>query len=115
MLTDMLRFISNYPISRRLIVAFMLAAIFPSVVIAFMGLYYVNQLNGRGSASTMMVNAQNQANSLSTDLQHTYSETRNLETQVLSVALVPSDHTASSAAVQSAKQAASDLSQLNSQ
>jgi hypothetical protein len=34
----MLKFVSNYPISRRLMVAFALAAILPGLIIAFLGI-----------------------------------------------------------------------------
>src|SRR5579875_1261327 len=111
----MLKFISNYPISRRLIVAFTLAALFPSVIFSLVGFYYVNQMSGRGSASAIMIDAQNQTDSLASALQHTYTETRSLESQVLSVTLVPSDHTARTAATQTASQAATDISQLGKQ
>lgn len=83
MLYNMLRLISNYPISRRLIVAFALAAILPSVMIAIMGTYYVNQLNSRRDASSLVANAQSGANNLSTTLHHMYTQTKVLESQVL--------------------------------
>ena len=89
MLTDMLKFISNYPISRRLIVAFALAAILPSLMIAVMGAYYANQINARSNASQAMANAQTQVSGLGTGLQHMYAETSSLNTLVLNDLLVP--------------------------
>jgi len=89
MLTDMLRFISNYPISRRLIIIFTLAAILPSVMIATMGIYYVNQLDNRGSASRVMADAQDRTGQLGTTLQHMYTQTKILETLVMAGILVP--------------------------
>src|SRR5579884_1250115 len=89
MLTDMLRFISNYPISRRLIIVFTLAAILPSVMIATMGIYYVNQLNNRGVASRVMADAQDITGQLSTTLQRMYTQTKILETQVMAGVLAP--------------------------
>lgn len=79
----MLKFISNYPISRRLVIAFALAAILPSVMIAIMGTYYVNQLNSRRDASSVIASAQDSANSLSNTLHHMYTQTKILESQVL--------------------------------
>lgn len=89
MLTEMLRFISNYPISRRLIVAFTLAALLPSLMIAFMGTYYINQLNSRGEASQAITNAQRQLSDLGNGLQHMYTQTGSLESQVLNDLLTP--------------------------
>lgn len=100
MLTDMLRFISNYPISRRLIIIFTLAAILPSVMIATMGIYYVNQLDNRGSASRVMADAQDRTGQLGTTLQHMYTQTKILETLVMAGILVPNS-TASGATARS--------------
>src|SRR5579883_300361 len=94
MLTDMLRFISNYPISRRLIIVFTLAAILPSVMIATIGIYYVNQLNNRGMASRVVADAQDNTGQLATTLQRMYTQTKILETQVMAGVLAP-DSTAS--------------------
>ncbi len=93
MLTDMLRFISNYPISRRLIIVFTLAAILPSVMIATMGIYYVNQLNDRGAASRVMAEAQDHTNQMATTLQRMYTQTKILETQVMAGVLAPTSTT----------------------
>jgi methyl-accepting chemotaxis protein len=79
----MLRFIANYPISRRLILVFTLAAILPSVMIATMGIYYVNQLDHRGAASRMMADAQDHTGQMATTLQQMYTQTKILETQVM--------------------------------
>jgi nitrogen fixation/metabolism regulation signal transduction histidine kinase len=81
----MLKLISNYPISRRLIIAFALAAILPSVMIAIMGTYYVNQLGNRRAASSAIASAQDSTNSWSDSLHHLYTETKVMEGQVLSV------------------------------
>jgi methyl-accepting chemotaxis protein len=79
----MLRLISNYPISRRLMIAFALAAILPSVMIAIMGTYYVNQLNQRRQASSLVADAQDSANGLSASLHHMYAQIKSLESQTL--------------------------------
>ena len=84
---NMLKLISSYPISRRLVVAFALAAILPSVMIAIMGTYYVNQLNSRRTASSAIANAQDSANMLSDSLHHMYMQTKTTESHVLSVLL----------------------------
>lgn len=81
----MLKLISNYPISRRLIIAFALAAILPSVMIAIMGTYYVNQLGNRRTASSVVASAQDSTNSWSDSLHHLYTQTKVMESQVLSV------------------------------
>jgi methyl-accepting chemotaxis protein len=81
---DMLKLISSYPISRRLIIAFALAAILPSMMIAIMGTYYVNQLSTRRDASSVIASAQDNTNHLSDTLHHMYSQTKVLENQVLS-------------------------------
>jgi methyl-accepting chemotaxis protein len=78
-----LRFISNLPISRRLFVAFTLAAILPSLVIASMGFYYVFQLNGQGNLSSLSTQSQDNVNMQSQNLQDMYKSTKDLETQVL--------------------------------
>ena len=110
MLTDMLKFISNYPISRRLIIAFALAAILPSVMIVIMGFSYVNQLNSRGAASNTMSSVQKQTNTMGTTLQRMYTQTKSLETQVLTGILGPGSHATSGSSVNSiASQVSSDL------
>src|SRR5258708_9537101 len=117
MLTDMLKFISNYPISRRLIVAFALAAILPSLMIAVMGAYYANQINARSNASQAMANSQTQVSGLGTGLQHMYAETSSLNTLVLNDLLAPNDtkgHSATLAKVlSSAGQTNGDENQFN--
>lgn len=84
-----MKFISNYSISRRLIVAFALAAILPSVMIAIMGIYYVNQLNSRRDASSVIARAQDSTNSWASNLDTMYTRTKNLESQVLLGLLEP--------------------------
>jgi methyl-accepting chemotaxis protein len=84
MLTDMFKFISNYPISRRLFVAFALAAVLPSVIIAIMGIYNVNLINSRGDATRTISKAQVSTNDLSDSFQKIYMQTKMLESQVLS-------------------------------
>ena len=79
----MLKLISNYPISRRLMIAFALAAILPSAMIAIMGTYYVNQLNQRRQASSLVASSQDNANSLSASLHHMYAQIKILESQTL--------------------------------
>src|SRR6266568_3733921 len=80
--THMLRYISRLPISRRLIMAFALAAILPSIAIALTGLYYVNELGYRTSISKTMANAQTNINGLNTNLQSMYNTTKDLQSQV---------------------------------
>ncbi|HEY0755030.1 MAG TPA: methyl-accepting chemotaxis protein [Ktedonobacteraceae bacterium] len=85
----MLKLISNYPISRRLIIAFALAAILPSVVIAIMGTYYGNQLSTRRNASSVITSVQESTDSWSDSLHSMYIQTKTVETQVTSVLLSP--------------------------
>jgi methyl-accepting chemotaxis protein len=110
----MLRFISNYPISRRLIIAFALAAILPSIMIAIMGIYYVHQLDSRGTASRVMSDAQNNTNTLSSTLQKMYTQTKILETQVMAGVLAPDStaHTTISSTVTSGASSVAYNSQL---
>lgn len=99
MLTDMLRFIANYPISRRLIIVFTLAAILPSVMIATMGIYYVNQLDNRGAASRVMADVQDSTGQMAMTLQHMYTQTKILETQVMAGVLAPASASAKAKAM----------------
>lgn len=99
MLTDMLRFIANYPISRRLIIVFTLAAILPSVMIATMGIYYVNQLDNRGAASRVMADVQDSTGQMAMTLQHMYTQTKILETQVMAGVLAPASASAKARAM----------------
>src|SRR5437879_12410344 len=85
----MLKLISSYPISRRLIIAFALAAILPSVMIAIMGIYYVGQLSSHRDASSIIANVQDSTNNWSHSLQRLYTQTKAQESQVLSVVLSP--------------------------
>ncbi|HEX7737239.1 MAG TPA: methyl-accepting chemotaxis protein [Ktedonobacteraceae bacterium] len=85
----MLKLISSYPISRRLIIAFALAAILPSVMIAVMGIYYVNQLSSHRTASSIIASVQDSTNNWSHSLQRLYTQTKAEESQVLSVVLSP--------------------------
>ncbi len=68
MLTNMLRSVSSLPISRRLIIAFALATLLPSLVIALMGFYYVSQLNERGQIATLTTQAQSNTATISSNL-----------------------------------------------
>jgi methyl-accepting chemotaxis protein len=118
----MLRFVSNFPIARRLLAAFALAAFFPSVIIAIMGIYYVGQLNHRGSASNVISEAQDQTNTLSTTLHKMYTETKVLETQVAGMLAVPDStsnatvrNTVSATVTQTTNQANSDAQQFANQ
>ena len=86
---NMLKLISNYPISRRLFIAFALAAILPSIMIAIMGTYYVNQINQRRNASSLVASAQDSANSLSAELHNIYSQTKIMESEALAGLLSP--------------------------
>lgn len=79
----MSQIISKYSISRRLIVAFALAAVLPGVAIAIIGFYYVGQLNSRGQVANLTSSAQQQTNSLASKLGNMYRYTHTLESQVL--------------------------------
>ena len=79
----MLRSVSSQPISRRLFIAFALAAILPSLMISFMGFYYVSQISARGQIATLTMQAQSKATALSGDLGNMYNQTKVLEKQTL--------------------------------
>ncbi|HEU5374441.1 MAG TPA: methyl-accepting chemotaxis protein [Ktedonobacteraceae bacterium] len=79
----MLRSISNLPISRRLFIAFALAAVLPSVIIAIMGFYYASQLSNRGTVATLTSQAQDSTNALSSDLEKLSNQIKTLKIQVL--------------------------------
>ncbi len=114
----MLKLISNYPISRRLIMAFALAAILPSAMIAIMGTYYVNQLNSRRDASSVIASAQDSTNSWSNSLQHVYTQSKVMESQVLSVLISPNSMghiTVSSTLTQTVTQTKQETDQLTQQ
>src|SRR5689334_22004203 len=57
----MLKALSNTPIFRRLFIAFAIATVIPGVVIASLGVYYLNSLTVRGQAVKNGFDAQNTA------------------------------------------------------
>src|SRR5436190_24375619 len=57
----MLRALSNTPIFLRLFIAFTIATVIPGVVIASLGIYYLNSLTTRGQAVKNSFDAQNTA------------------------------------------------------
>lgn len=79
----MLRSISSLPISRRLFIAFALAALLPILMIAIMGIYYVSQLSNRGVVANVTAQAQSSTNTLSGDLGSMYYQIKTLKAQVL--------------------------------
>src|SRR5258708_19726766 len=56
-----MRALSNTPIFRRLFIAFTIATVIPGVVIASLGIYYLNSLTTRGQAVKNSFDAQNTA------------------------------------------------------
>ena len=79
----MLKSVSSLPISRRLFIAFALAAILPILMISFMGFYYVAQVNSRGQVATLTTQAQTRAATLSGNLGNMYNQLKVLEKQTL--------------------------------
>ncbi len=79
----MLRSVSSLPISRRLFIAFALAAILPILMISFMGFYYVSQINTRGQVATLTTQAQTQGSMISSNLGNMYHQMKMLEQQTL--------------------------------
>jgi len=67
--SDMLKFISNMPIFRRLFIAFALTVAIPGIAIVVLGSYYINELNVRGQAVQTSFDAQNIASQQQTNLQ----------------------------------------------
>lgn len=115
---DMLKLISSYPISRRLIIAFALAAILPSIMIAIMGIYYVNQLGDRRNASSVIASAQDSTSSWSNSLHRLYTQTKVTESQILSVLLTSNSMahiTVSSNLAENISRTTQDSTQLTSQ
>src|SRR5437660_10522665 len=76
-------FVSRLNISRRLAIAFVLAALLPTLIIALMGFYYTSQLNGRGSVTDLSSTALSRANDLAKDFHSMYASTKTAEAQVL--------------------------------
>jgi methyl-accepting chemotaxis protein len=66
---DMIRFMSNMPIYRRLFIAFAFAAIISGVVIIVLGDFYVNSLTTQGQAVRTSFDAQSAASQQETNLQ----------------------------------------------
>lgn len=64
----MLKALANLPISRRLFVAFALAALLPTVVSGIIGFYFVNQGGAHAGIVTLTIEAQGQANTIANDL-----------------------------------------------
>src|ERR1700694_4835175 len=65
---DMVRFISNIPIFRRLFIAFAIAALIPGIVIVLLGNFYISSLNTRGQAVRTSFDAQSAAAQEQTNL-----------------------------------------------
>jgi methyl-accepting chemotaxis protein len=98
MYVNMLKFVSNHPISRRLFVAFTLAALLPGILIAIMGFYYINSLNARGAATSAISRAQLQTDLLASNMQSMYNQTQSLEATALAAL---ASHTSAPSSLQS--------------
>lgn len=65
----MFRFLSNVPIFRRMIIAFILATLIPGMVIVLLGVFYINSFQSQGEAVRTSFDAQNLASQEDTNLQ----------------------------------------------
>ncbi|HEY0755147.1 MAG TPA: methyl-accepting chemotaxis protein [Ktedonobacteraceae bacterium] len=65
----MIRFMSNMPIFRRMIMAFIFATLIPGVVIALLGVFYINSFQNQGQAVRTSFDAQSLASSEDANLQ----------------------------------------------
>ncbi len=79
----MWKLIFSYQISRRLVIAFVLAAIVPSAIIATMGFYYFNQVNSREAALAAISQTVFDTTAVSRDIQDGYAQTKDLDAQIL--------------------------------
>jgi len=66
---DMIKFLSNMPIFRRLLITFAIAAAVPAFVIIFLGNFYLTSLATRGQAVQTSFDAQSIASAQETNLQ----------------------------------------------
>src|SRR6266849_4794698 len=66
---DMIKFLSNMPIFRRLLLTFAIAAVVPAFVIIFLGNFYLTSLATRGQAVQTSFDAQSIAAAQETNLQ----------------------------------------------
>ncbi len=65
----MIRFMSNMPIFRRMITAFIFATLIPGVVIALLGVFYINSFQNQGQAVRTSFDAQGLASGEDANLQ----------------------------------------------
>ena len=65
----MIRFMSNMPIFRRMIMAFIFATLIPAVVIALLGVFYINSFQNQGQAVRTSFDAQSLASGEDANLQ----------------------------------------------
>lgn len=65
----MIRFMSNMPIFRRMIMAFIFATLIPGMVIALLGVFYINSFQNQGQAVRTSFDAQSLASSEDANLQ----------------------------------------------
>ncbi len=65
----MIRFMSNMPIFRRMITAFIFATLIPGVVIALLGVFYINSFQNQGQAVRTSFDAQSLASGEDANLQ----------------------------------------------
>ncbi|HEX7733865.1 MAG TPA: methyl-accepting chemotaxis protein [Ktedonobacteraceae bacterium] len=65
----MIRFMSNMPIFRRMIMAFIFATLIPALVIALLGVFYINSFQNQGQAVRTSFDAQSLASSENANLQ----------------------------------------------
>jgi methyl-accepting chemotaxis protein len=65
----MIRFLSNMPIFRRMIMAFIFATLIPGLVIALLGVFYINSFQSQGQAVRTSFDAQSLASNENANLQ----------------------------------------------
>ena len=65
----MIRFMSNMPIFRRMIMAFIFATLIPGLVIALLGVFYINSFQSQGQAVRTSFDAQSLASDENANLQ----------------------------------------------
>jgi methyl-accepting chemotaxis protein len=74
----MLKSIANLPISRRLFIAFALAAILPSLVSGLLGFYFITQRGSRGGVIALTFQAQSSTTAIANSLDNVYNQVKEL-------------------------------------
>src|SRR6266567_7802673 len=82
MRADMMKFIINLPIFRRLFMAFALATVLPGVVIVLLGTYYLNSLDIQGQAVRTSFDAQSVASQEQINLERMNALLQTRHTQI---------------------------------